>query len=323
LAFRRVGADFLYDLVADVDGPVHTAILRVGDNLHEPDPGCYIVHPSLGGGRFLLEAFGHDSAGKQSESGHEGAIGGSIDELHPKVLVHYTDGGFCGWQAGAKWVARVCASDWRVYLSPWTMDKDIYVTSPPDDPEGRHVGQLVLSGDVFFWATSTLISGGINVWTPEGGARPFIRWIDDYTREAGDLGTDGVDLVWSYGEGKTEPSEEPFPIRLIVTAKFTTDPEKVKATARRLRSQPSKCIGCSGFVVGCGYAAHEGCCNNSYVVRLSDGVSWDLPGKYPDPMLDTPVGLTCEEVFVLGELDGRTTIARIRLDSLGPGTAPD
>ncbi|MBI4704836.1 MAG: hypothetical protein HY744_27345, partial [Deltaproteobacteria bacterium] len=255
------------------------------------------------------------------ESTHGGAIAGAVDDLYPKVLAHYTDDDLYSWRQSANWVVRIGPA-FELLASPWSMAYDIFITSPAVDPEGLHPGQMLLSGDVFFWATSTLISGGINVWTPEGGARPFIRWIDDYTREAGDLGTDGVDMVWSYGEGKTEPSEEPWPIRSIMTAKFTTDPEKVKATARRLRSQPSQCIGCSGFVVGCGYAAHEGCCNNSYVVRLSDGVAWQIPGKYPDPMLQTPIGLTCEEVFVLAEI-GRTTIARIRLDSLGPGMPPD
>lgn len=36
-----------------------------------------------------------------------------------------------------------------------------------------------------------------------------------------------------------------------------------------------------------------------------------------------PIGVTCDEVFVLGRYGGVWNIARIRLDSLGPGIAPD
>jgi hypothetical protein len=37
----------------------------------------------------------------------------------------------------------------------------------------------------------------------------------------------------------------------------------------------------------------------------------------------TPIGITCEEVFATGQIDGKITMARIRLDSLGAGMAPD
>jgi hypothetical protein len=73
--------------------------------------------------------------------------------------------------------------------------------------------------------------------------------------------------------------------------------------------------------VGCGYAA------NAYnaqtvVVRLSDGVSWLLP--YTSTMaFDDPIGITCDEVFIRGTYGGVVNIARVHLDSLGPGTPPD
>jgi hypothetical protein len=84
----------------------------------------------------------------------------------------------------------------------------------------------------------------------------------------------------------------------------------------------------SPFVVGCGYAARAAG-YGTRVTRLADGVSWVLPG---DPSQGwywtTPVALSCSELFATVGVrsDGGyplTTIARIRLDSLGSGTPPD
>jgi hypothetical protein len=59
------------------------------------------------------------------------------------------------------------------------------------------------------------------------------------------------------------------------------------------------------------------------VVRLSDGASWLIADQWPIFKPASPVGLTCEEVFILGEYGGRYNIARFRLDSLGPPIPPD
>jgi hypothetical protein len=185
-----------------------------------------------------------------------------------------------------------------------------------DDPEHRNVFNFVIHEDAIFWSAVTLNGGGIGVWTPQEGTRPFIRWVGDPTKKAGGFGTDGVDMVWS--QGNKQSASDPDFIGSIMTSLYTTDPQAVKP--RRLRSY-TKQIALAGWSVGCGYAA------NIYniatiVVRLSDGVSWVLPNT-STMSFDDPIGVTCDEVYVFGRYGGVRNIARVRLDSLGSGTPPD
>ncbi len=314
LAFSRAGDGRGYYLVAEADGPVHTAFMPpYGD-------GCWFAEHSLSEGMHLIGIQGHKALGPLSR--HEGAIGGPIDELKPRVLLHedeidnpYGD----GWACSNKWVARI---KWPFVMTvySWDMSTEIFVTSQATDPEGLDMSQPVMVGDAFFWTTASMSRSGLNVWDPVGGTRPFIRWVGDGTRGAGNLGTDGVDLVWSYGEGK-QPGETVFPVRSIMTAPFTTDPTEVQATALRLRSQPDPPIQVGPWQVGCGYAARDSA-NKVLVVRLSDGWSWFVPST-PSQKLQRPLGLTCEELFAMGEIGGKYTMGRVRLDSLGPGLLPD
>jgi hypothetical protein len=188
------------------------------------------------------------------------------------------------------------------------------------DPENQSLGALVLSGEAAFWESGGLVRIGINVWDQASGARPFIRWLDDTTRGAGNFGTDGVDMVWSYGEGKM-PGDMNFPIRSIMTAPFTTDPAAVVPT--RLRSQPGNSIAEEPWKVGCGYGARKWL-NQPMVIRLADGVAWQLPEDIGTlDLFPKPIGVTCDEVFAVGQVDGRVTIMRFEIDSLGPGMPPD
>ncbi len=181
------------------------------------------------------------------------------------------------------------------------------------------VSQATMREDALFWNADAL-ADGINIWEPTGGARPFIRWVGDPTRGAGDFGTGGLDMVWTYGEGKA-PSAWKYPVRSVMTAPYTTDPEAV--LPRRLRSGLHIGVGGFEWKVGCGYAAGEGGSNDVLVVRLSDGTSWQLPSIPSELALAKPLGITCEEVFIYGEIGGRLRIARVKLASLGPGIPAD
>jgi hypothetical protein len=159
------------------------------------------------------------------------------------------------------------------------------------------------------------------VWDPIGGTRAFVRWPGDFTRMAHSIGTDGVDLVWSEGEGK-QPSEthDKFPVRRIMTAPFTSDPAALAPV--RLRSQPNTVGAVWPWVVGCGHAAFE---NDAQilVVRLSDGWMWNVPYMQPGLPVTRPIGITCEHVLLRANYGTYTTVVRVRIDSLGPGLAPD
>lgn len=133
---------------------------------------------------------------------------------------------------------------------------------------------------------------------------------------AANLGTDGIDMVWSEGEGK-EPGQTAaeFPIRRIMTAPFTADPDQLEP--RRLREQPGQIGEIWSWVVGCGYGAFDNQ-GQKLVVRLRDGWMWIVP-TYPG--FSRPVGITCEHVILRDNKLG--TLIRLRLDSLGAGLPPD
>jgi hypothetical protein len=215
---------------------------------------------------------------------------------------------------------RVGAPSFSVDVFPWSLSPDTHITSPSEDPENLKSAQHVVIGDVVFWTAGNNYRQGIDVWDATNGVQPFVRWIGDDTKGAADLGTDGVDLVWTYGEGK-QPSEVQYPTRSIMTAPFTTDPAAL--VPRRLRSQPYPYLGPTQFEVGCGYAAHPGGANDVLVVRLSDGASWLIPYAPPDFNASKPIGLTCEHVYVFGRFEGRDSIIRVKLDSLGAPMPPD
>jgi len=101
-----------------------------------------------------------------------------------------------------------------------------------------------------------------------------------------------------------------------MTAPFTTDASRLEP--RRLRSYPGAHIGLRVYQVGCGYALHDGGKGKLFVVRLSDGWAWFIPDVLGRD-LQVPLGITCDELFAAANIDGKLTIARIRLDSLGPG----
>ncbi len=327
LGFQKRAFDnsrpYLLKVIAEADGPVRAAMLKMWvKSQAESDPGCVLIQQALQDDKFIFSVLGDDAEGSWAKSGRKGAIGGSIDELHPHVLADYYDAYEDSWACSSSRVFRL-TGPFVLKAYNWDMTGESFISSPAKDPEGLTASQLLASGDSFFWTTQQVYVAGINSWNAIDGARPFIRYIGDATRGAGNLGTDGASLVWSYGEGK-KPTDENYehPTRSIMSAPFTTDPAKL--APKRLRSDPSVAIGGQPFRVACGRAAHGGKTQPVVVVRLSDGVSWlfapdAVPGFYADAVL----GITCDHVYLFGEFGGRWNIARIRLDSLGPGLAPD
>lgn len=308
-------------LVASVDGPILNAMMKIWPYTDPNAAGCVPDNEALNEGRFILRMSGDDDHGIDANDAlNVGALGGTVSSL-PNVIERFVDGQHYTWFTSADWYGRIGVPTSQVHVRKWTGGPEVLVTSAGMDPEGLSGDQFAMSGDTLFWTTATLSRAGINVWDPTNGTRPFIRWINDYTQGAADLGTDGVDMVWDYGNGKTQASEDPYPVRSIMTAPFTNDPTKINQ--RRLRSQPYQTFDAYPFVVGCGYAAHQNDGVGTLLVRISDGVSWIIGDDYPTLSLETPFGITCDEVFILGGVNGKTNIARVKIASLGPGTPPD
>jgi hypothetical protein len=199
------------------------------------------------------------------------------------------------------------------------------VHASPDD--GLLETYASFAGGALFWNASAGCVSRLKVWTAAGGTQDFVTFGNANSAEgAADIGTDGTDLVWVQGSGGCSPQTLLYASASIMTAPFVTDPRQLHP--RRLRSEIPNGVGVSRFVVNCGYAARQ-TANGIRVVRLADGVSWQLSA---DGRLswqwEIPIALTCSELFaqVSARPDGgpgRTQYARVRLDSLGPGMPPD
>ena len=321
IMFRQISDDHLLNLIAEVDGRVRFAFLQARDPTlgnHQP---CGVQLGQVNENKYVLQVEGDGIHGDWTDTPYVGALGGTLGQLRPDVLVRYDDGSHNTWVASSSFTVRGSMPGFLLEALSWSGPPGTVISSAALDPENHALGQLVAIGDAVFFDSGGVYQHGINVWDPIHGARPFVRWIGDWTKGAGDLGSDGIDLVWSYGEGK-QPSEmgNPYPVQSVMTAPYTTDPDQLEP--RRLRSYPGSGIGAWQWSVGCGYAANEGAGDDiMLVVRLSDGVSWLVPGSLG--FVPQPFGVTCEEVFSLGTMGDELTISRIRLDSLGPGIPPD
>ena len=230
-----------------------------------------------------------------------------------------------------RWIA-----EWDVAKAVSVVDRETLleqqVFGPGDDPDGLVPREVTVSDEgVFFVTSGGSNRSGIMSWAPVAGTRRFQRWPGDTSRGAGNFSTDGTDMVWTLSEGRDpEFLTDGYPVSSIMTAPFTTDPEVVQATGRRLRSDPARwLIGHSEtFVVGCGYAARAfGGDGDVIIVRLSDGAAW-IPESRPEFTWVGVVGVTCDEFFGLaaGPIEGApltVTIARMRLDALGEPLPPD
>ncbi|MBX3191752.1 MAG: hypothetical protein KF819_32480, partial [Labilithrix sp.] len=184
---------------------------------------------------------------------------------------------------------------------------------------GLQQGIPVFAKGAAFWPSSSHRYHKVKVSTPTTGARDFLTAGMVTHHGYGDLGTDGIDMVWIEAQGRVTETG-PFDTYTIMSAPFTTDPAQV--TPRRLRSEEGPSFDVRHFIVGCGYAARSNGLQIR-VVRLSDGQSWTLPSGGATLAWSNPLAVTCTELFATVHVGPATRLARVRLDSLGPGIAPD
>jgi hypothetical protein len=154
--------------------------------------------------------------------------------------------------------------------------------------------------------------------------RDLVSYGADPEHEAVDIGTDGTDMVWIESSGARDGGLADWPVIDIMTAKYTTDAATVASQKRRVRSELGS-TGASPFIVGCGYAARAASSRQLgtgiRLVRLADGRSWWFGGTLIDAT--EPIAITCSELFMNANDRSNTDVVRIRIDSLGPGDAPD
>ena len=300
--YRNVKPKWAYSLVADADGPVHTAVLQTS-------PACGFsgrVHDT----RYALDVHEYDSKGG-------GVIAGDIGSLQPSVFVHLDPQYVHSPYPGP--LAIINLTHGTIERYSWTGGVPLGVLWSSAQESGLQEGIPVFAGDAMFFPASNSSYHKIKIHTPSLGVKDFLSAGLVTDRGYGDLGTDGKDLVWIEASGRTG-SSGPFPTLTVMTAPFTTDAASI--APRRLRTEEGPSFDVRYFHVGCGYAARS----NGYhirIIRLKDGRSWTLPSDNATFAWSEPYAITCTELFARVATTSAFHLARVRLDSLGPGIAPD
>jgi hypothetical protein len=139
----------------------------------------------------------------------------------------------------------------------------------------------IIGGDVFS-QIGTSNYCGVMSWDLEKESRPLLLWPGDTTHGAGNFDTDGKDMVWTYSAGPKGCGVDASNPE-VWTAPYTTDPDVLAVTARRLRKD---IFGMSPYTyeVGFGYAMRTTGAWGLFVVRLADGMATFLGA---DPKLTT------------------------------------
>jgi hypothetical protein len=321
--FHEGNQDVRQTIIAEADGQVRNAFLQVNPLMK----GCEFTTEPAVGGLFALRGLGDTWDGNLSDpSVPEGIIAGRVGEPYPQVVLklpastlHST------WSVSSQWIVQ--------WFSPqvawsWDLKSKHTIYDPATDPDNLPGWRPFPIGEDVMVEVGDGRPAGVMTWNVNDGLRPLIRWYGDANQAAGNFGTDGKDMVWTYVAGK-DLGGAMYEAMSVMTAPFSTSATEVEATSRRLRSDV-KGFEPDGWVVGCGYAARgvglSAPLNNAlFIVRLSDGVSWTLPGRLAPngEHWGNVLGITCDEVFATMAEDTIVRLLRFRLDSLGPGTPPD
>jgi len=325
LMTARYQLEGTFRLIADLDGPVLVAI-------REQRPERCVLNSEVSNGEhYAFRVLDSEAKGSLSEYGG-GALGGQLDELRPRVLRHYHDSFTRSFIAGAPGLLEVSGGLMSLYSwNDGSLVKDVWSSSQDN---GLAQNYQFFHGPALFWASDTYAINKQKVYAPPAEVKDLLSYGDDFTKGVADLGTDGTNLVWIEGFNRPGPSGV-FPDVTAYVAPYTTDPAQI--VKRALRSDLSGYpFGTGPFVVGCGYAARStfmkrdgGFEDGTLLIRLADGYAWHLAdGPGVDWGWRQPLAVTCDEILVTvaerptPSAPPRTNIARVRIDSLGPPTAP-
>lgn len=322
LLFSRGSDGYTYQMVADLDGPVHQALMLTG--------GCLLGGFRMGGGNVMFRAYDTDAT---SSYWPGGAIGGPIDALRPRAYLpkgHLPSTLFSqAYDVGAHYFIESIGGG-GIGDTVFSMDFGLPVATirAAQEDQGMIYAAYRFSGDDAFWVGDSGDRTAIKVWNPAFGVKTLIGWPGDTTRAAASFATDGIDMVWMEAQGRTSTSYASFD---FWTAKYSTNADVVASTKRHLLKDD---LGSQflNFVVGCGYAAIRiepqrawGQASGFRLIRLSDGTSWAIEAESLEQriefQLSKPLAISCDELLIAGASNGAAQVARIRLDSLGPGTS--
>jgi hypothetical protein len=305
-------------VVARADGPIEFAVRGSRD-----EPYCMLVE---GGMRDRHAAY---TIRGPYESIIDGLLlvdldGRTLQSGYPDDDIFET-----AWTAGEGWAVRHKAG--LTAIRPNGSEERV-VHDQSTDPNGMPYNtKAIVVGDEIVYGAGNYSYTGFYGFHPEHGTRALVTFPNDLSRGAGNVGTDGKDLVWTLGENRPA-GEIGYPDLSIYTAPFTTDPSSLQP--RRLRRDMANDTGTfeKQFAVGCGFAGRYIAASglDCQLVRLSDGVAWRFTGVQLKFRWNRVLGISCEHAYVQANYDGvgqgspgQRTIVRVRLDELGEGLPAD
>lgn len=333
LLVNRITGPGAYQLVAEADGLVRTAMYSSGHCRTSSED-------DLAAGNFMRRVYSENSTTTRDLAG--GAIGGSIDALKPRVYFpkdHQPSNLYAHqYSVGRSLFIEAAVPD-RIYTLATGELVDTIALTPED--QDLYYFRYRFHEDTLFWMAATARRSAIKVWTRETGIRTLQDHGSDLTRGLENFATDGTDMVWIEGRGRTNVNSLIFDKYETWTAKYSIDKATVDATKRRLRSEDGGAYGFP-YAVGCGYAAvhtfptpHSSWGQSGFrLIRLSDGVSWFIVDGSREQQrelhFEDPLGISCDHVYVRSSSPMTWSdnarhfeVVRIRIDSLGEGTPPD
>jgi hypothetical protein len=308
LLFGQDYEDHQLVAIADADGGLVHSALFVAERSRYAIAGAIpkaFVHP-----RYVLDAV--DMVGKQTD----GVVVGMVDVVEPTAGRRWTR--TVGHVVGNPGIAHIENTSSMTLLSfadPSIVAGDV-ITPTQSGAFGNSFPEFF--GDSLFWFGNANRRALQRRWDKDTGPVDFIDYKDD-DHGAGNLGTDGIDMVWIESHGPATKSA------FWTTADYWTSPyakNKADLNPRRLRSELPNALAGKAIVVGCGRAAYfPG--NGFRIINLKDGTSWFFPQQVNGWNWLTALALTCDEVFLRTASAKGSTITRLPIANLGPASPAD
>jgi len=284
LQFGRVfteGAQSRLRLIAELDGPIMQAFLQT------TKPGVVeLADNGVTDSRYSFKVWGEGQ-------GNDGIIAGRIDERYPDFIRTKLDSTIASWWPTSTWFVTTSG---QINIETWNGSWSTVLTNVPVP-----IHRFASTSSALFFEFGDLYVNGVYVWSPEGGSKPFLYWEGDWNQRAGDLATDGKDMVWLYASRKLANGYEDPSSMELRAAPYTADPEEAELTSRRVAPFP---YGLSHWplVVGCGYVAASryvpgiAAGPSLLVYRLSDDAAFVMPTSQTpgDWQIDGILGIHCK-----------------------------